>query len=564
MEEIRSCIRSFLEEKKIYEDFELKVSPKSEWGDLTTNLPLRIYGKYKVDISEELKKRLEEVDIVKRVDVVRGNLNIFLDWKKFSRKFIKDICEKGIEYFRKDLGKNKTVVIDYFSVNIARLPHFGHLRSGVMGSVLRNLFEFFGYRVIGVNFWGDVGTQFGALIYSFKKWGSFDELRRKGIKHLMELYVKFHEEKEKNPEIWERAKEEYKKVEEGDPENRRLLELFKKMTRKRLKETWYKWFNLRFEDERGESSFIDETKEVANELLDKKIAFFGENGEIRVDLEKYGLGKPVFIKSDGTTLYFSRDFTATLKHFEEYKFSKKIFVVSNEQSLHFKQLIKLFEVSGYNFYKDLYHLKFGMLLIKTEKGAKKMSTRKGRVISAEEAIRRTKIKVKRIMWKSKKVGREEIDREAWKVALGSIIFFILKYEPKKDIVFDWDRILDFDGFSGPFVQYSAVRARSILENIERDYEIHSLEPDKYERNLMREILRTGEILTESLRNYKLNLLAEHSYRLARAFNEFYESCPVIREKDEKRKAFRYNLTKAFFKIMKDILSLMNIEIPSRM
>ncbi len=564
MQILKNVILSLLREKGIEESFEFKVPPKPEWGDLTTNLPAKIWGKYKVDISMDLKERLEKLDIVEKVEAVRGNLNIFLRWNLVSEDLLKGIFSGGINYFKENLGEGKTVVIDYFSVNIARLPHFGHLRSGVIGSFLRNLFEFFGYKVIGVNFWGDVGTQFGALIYAFKKWGSFEELKKEGIRHLMKLYVKFHEEKEKDPSIWERAKEEYKKIEEGDPENRRLLELFREMTRKRLKKTWYNWFNLRFEDERGESDFIDKAKEVVREFLERGIAFKGENGEIRIDLEKFKLGKPVLLKSDGTTIYLSRDLAAAINHYERYNFSKKIYVVSNEQSLHFKQLSKILEISGYPFYKDLYHLKFGMVLMKTEGGAKKMSTRKGRAVSAEDAIRRTKLKVKRIMWRNKNVPRDMIDSEAWKVAIGSIVFFILKYDPNKDIVFDWGKILDFNGFSGPFVQYSLVRAKSILKKageFERIYKIGEI--NEKERELLRTMLRTGLILKESLRSLKPNLLMEHLYFLSRSFNEFYESCPVLKEKGDK-KYFRLTLVEGFARLMEGLLKLSNIPVPERM
>ncbi len=556
----------------VKEPVRLSVPKKEEFGDLT------LYGfdflikKHNLEEKrDEIIEKIKEEPYIMKVEIKKGNLNIFLNYKEIWKKLIGGILERGIDYFIYKLKKekdSKIIVLDYFSPNIGKIPHYGNFRSAIIGSCLRNIFELFGDRVIGVNWVGDLGTGFGSLLYAYKKWGDLERVKKEGVKYLMELYRKFHKEKEKNPKLWEEAKKEHMKLELADPETLKIHSLFCKLMMDRLRKTWYRWFNLRYEDENGESYYLERAKKLIEECLQKGIAL-KENGTIRVDLTKFGLDRPVLQKSDGTTLYLTRDTAAAIVLYEKYKYDLRICVVAREQETHFKQQKAILRLLGYPFWDKVYHLKFGLVLAKTKEGIKKFSTRKGIGVTTEDAIKKCKLRVKRKMLKEKKVEREKIDETSWKIAIGAIIFFILKYDPSKDIVFEWKKILDTKGFSHIPVAYSVVRANGILRRLPEIPKIDEIDKIDYspapeESSILRKFLEIRELLENCYKKYSIHLIPRYLYELSMLFNKFYEKWQVLLEKNKNARLFRIFLVMAFYRIMKEIYSLLNISLPEKM
>ncbi|AAR39060.1 NEQ208 [Nanoarchaeum equitans Kin4-M] len=494
--------------------------------------------------------------------------------------------EKVIDYLENPptYKKNQTYVLDYFSPNIGKPPHVGNLRSAIIGNPLKNILRKVGYNVISINWWGDFGTQFGELIYAFKTKGDEKELRKNPIKHLFELYTWFNRELEKNPEIKNYAREEFKYLEEamykgiqidvspffeGKPlsellknktreeQNYILWKIFREITIKYMREQFYPKLKLEFDEESGESFFLKKAKEVAKELLEKGVAEEDKNSII----VRTPYGVALLLKSDGTTLYLTRDLAAAIEHYEKYKFDKKIYVVANEQSQHFNQLIYIAKKANYPFADKLYHLKFGLLLLKTEEGVKKFSTRKGRAVFAEDILEKAyELAKEEILKRNKDKPLEEIEKNAKIIGYGAVIYAIVRYDPKKDIIFDWDKILSLNGKTSVFIQYSAVRAKHILDKYNKPIERpNNLEKD--EERLLLWLFYYYAVLEESARKLKPNILAEYLYNLAEEFNRFYEKNRVIGSNREKERVWLVNKT---YQILKEGLNLLGIDVPTFM
>lgn len=501
-----------------------------------------------------------------------------------------DYLERGFSWPKKD----KTIVIDYFSANIGKPPHFGNLRSAIIGNPVKKILKRLGYNVIGVNWWGDFGTQFGELIYAFKQWGDEEKLRENAVSHLYELYVKFNKELENNPELKDKAREEYKYLEEtmydylkhGIPEGikSRLDKYFKEREKintilaglgrgeqnyilwKIFREETINWarrefcpkLDLSFEEESGESFFLLQAKEIVQELINKGVAEIDKDGSVIVRTSK---GVAVLLKKDGTTLYITRDLAAAKEHYERYHYDKKIYVVANEQTQHFQQLFEIVERANYPFAGKLYHLKFGLVLIKTSEGVKKFSTRKGRAVFATDVLEEAyKLAYEQVKKRNPDKDEKEIVENAKKIAYGAVIYSIVKYDPKKDVIFDWDKILSLEGKTGPFIQYAAVRAKRILEKYGGKIEKPNNLSDE-EQELLLWLFYYPAVLESIERSLKPNMLAEYLYNLAEVFNRFYERNRVLGSDREKQRVW---LVKKTYDTLKEGLELLGIKVPSFM
>ncbi|RLE72368.1 MAG: arginine--tRNA ligase [Thermoprotei archaeon] len=536
-------------------------SPKSELGDLTTSAAFKLAKIEKTSperIAEKIKKDIENSPWISSIQIVKGYVNVFLKRPLFTKNVVDEALRE--DYGVRDLGKGKTIVIDYSSPNVARPMHVGHLRSTILGGSLHRIYSLLGYRVVGINYLGDVGTQFGKLIYAYKKWVNLKALEKEPIKELFRLYVKFHAEAEKQPELEEAAKEEYRKLEEGEEEHVKLWEKFRTLSIEGFKKV-YNLFGINFDEISGESFYIEEAKRLAEELLKKGIAKIGEKGgkknAVIADLEKWGLNHPVLLKSDGTTLYLSRDLAALVDRCRKYRFHKAIYVVGREQALHFKQLFKIAELMGLPC-GNLYHLSFGHLRLPEGK----MSTRKGRVIFAEEVLERA---VNLAREEIKKRWNEDRPEDALKIGVAAVAYAILKSEPEKDIVFKWEKILSFEGETGPYLQYSLTRAKKILEKagIEPDELPENFTVNGYEWELVKAIARFPLAVLQAAEKIRPHLLAKYAFSLADIFNKFYEKCPVLRSPPEKQE-LRLLLVKAFYNTMRKALYLLLIPEPEQM
>ena len=522
-------------------------------------------------------------DYVKDLEKEKYKYRVIFDTKK-----VIDLVDKGFSWEKRD----KTILVDYFSANIGKPPHFGNLRSAIIGNPIRRILKKLGYDVIGINWWGDFGTQFGELIYAFKKWGSEEELRKNAVKHLYDLYVKFNKELEKDPSLKEEAKREYKILEEamleffneipksvkvalekyfeGEKINNLLKNLSEKETNyflwKIFREETINWarrefypkLNLEFEEESGESFFLIEARRIVDELIKKGVAEIDKDNSVIVKTSK---GVAVLLKSDGTTLYITRDLAAAKVHYEKYKFEKKIYVVANEQTQHFQQLIEIAKKANYPFADKLYHLKFGLVLMKTEEGVKKFSTRKGRAVFATDVLEKAfQLAYEEIKKRNPDKDEESLRRNAEIIGYGAVIYTIVRYDPKKDVVFDWDKILSLQGKTGPFIQYSAVRAKRILEKYNGKIE-KPKDLEEGEEKLLLWLFYYPAVLEQVERSLKPNILAEYLYNLAEQFNKFYEKYRVIGSEREKERIW---LVKKVYDILKEGLGLLGINVPEFM
>jgi len=454
-----------------------------------------------------------------------------------------------------DFGKQhqgRTIVIDYSSPNVAKPMHVGHLRSTIIGNSLRRILKFTGNRVIGLNYLGDVGTQFGALIAAYKRWVDREKLQEDPIKELLRIYVKFHEEAEKDPALEDEARKEFERLEKGDPKNVRLWKEFRNLSLRGF-EKIYRRLGVEFDIVTGESAFVEGAKKIAHELLEKCIAVVGTGGQkkgaIVADLEEEGLDHPVLLKSDGATIYLSRDLASLLWRVEKFDPDALIYVVAIEQSLHFKHIFAIARKLGID--RELVHLAFGMVHVE----GMRLSTRRGQVLFLEDVLNRA---VERAAEEMKARGTYT-PSDAEKIGVSAVVFWMLKYEPNKDVVFRWKDVVSFTGETGPYVQYAYVRAKHILEKGEKEMEPDT--PDDREWELVKAVARFPRVVDTASRKYSPHVLARYLLTLAASFHNFYEKERVV---GHSREPFRLWLTAAVKNVLEKGQELLGMKPPERM
>lgn len=536
----------------------LEVPPQSDMGDYA--LPCfrlaKTMRKAPPAIAEALRAGFDEDDVICGASVAGGYLNFRINRLRFAEDTVKEVLAAGDRYGSSDLGAGKTICIDYSSINIAKPFHIGHLSTTVIGGALYKILSFSGYKVVGINHLGDYGTQFGKLIVAYKRWGDKEKIESGKLRELMRIYVKFHEEAEKNPELEDEARHYFKLIEDGDKDANALFEWFKEITLKEVQKI-YDRLNVTFDSYAGESFYNDKMQPVIDELKEKGLLKMSDGAAI-VDLEEYGMPPCLILKKDGSSLYATRDMAAAVYRKKTYDFYKCLYVVAYQQDLHFKQFFKVLELMGKEWAKDLVHVSYGM--VSMEDGA--MSTRTGKVVFLEDVLDKCVEKAAAII-EEKNESLENKEEVARQVGTGSVIFGALYNNKIKDIVFSFDKVLNFDGETCPYVQYTGARCNSVLKKGGSwgAYKVESLTEEEYA--LVALLGAFPDVVREAGEKYEPSFVTRFTVDLAKAYNKFYIADKIIGS-EENAKNFRLALTKAVHTVLKNAFSLLGIEIPEQM
>ena len=509
-------------------------------------------------IATELAEKLEDEDFTE-IKNVGPYVNFFLDRAKFENQVINTIIDKKENFGRSDMGKDKTVVLDFSSVNIAKPFHIGHIRSTVIGDAIRNIHEFLGYNTVASNYIGDYGTQFGTMIAAYKLWGDDDKLNENPIQELLNLYVRYNSEASENEEMMDVAREEFKKLEEGEEEATRLWSWFKEISFKEFDRV-YKLLDIEFDNYKGESYSSKYIPEIINELKEKNLLVESDGAQI-IDLSAYDMPPSIIIKSNGSSAYITRDIATAIVRKKEYDFDENLYVVATQQNLHFKQLWKILELMGYDLYKGCKHIPFGMVSLKDQT----LSTRKGQVVFLEDVLNKAIEKTREIM-ENRDDTVENIDEVSKIVGIGAVKFQELYNNRIKDYVFDWDEVLNFDGETGPYVQYTYARAKSVLRKAGVD-EIKPIDIEKITSDeefiLVKKLAEFEDVVVKAKEKYEPSLVTRHLTEIAKSFNKFYNSSKIMVE-DEKLKEERLALAYVTSIVIKTALGLLGIRTVEKM
>ena len=505
------------------------------------------------DLSQKINK-----DGFEKVECAGPYLNFFIDKGKFNKNAIEKILSDKDRYGSSDIGKGKNITIDYSSPNIAKPFHVGHMFTTVIGNSLYKILSFEGYNCIGINHLGDWGTQFGKLISAYKRWSDEDELEKHPIDELLRIYVKFHKEAEKDPSLNDEARHYFKKLEDGSKEETELWQRFKDLSLKEFNKI-YKRLGVKFDHYTGESFYNDKMDSVIEEI-DKKGLLKKSNGAEVVMLDDYNMPPCIIRKSDGATIYATRDLAAAIYRKKTYNFYKSIYVVGTPQTLHFKQVFKVLKLMGYDWYKDCIHIGFGLVKF----ADRKLSTRNGDVIMLEELLNDAVSKTSEII-NEKNPDLENKEEAAEKIGIGAVIFTYLKNGREKDIVFDWKEMLSFDGETGPYVQYTYARGKSILRKIgsldgEADYSGLSDE----EFRLIKLLGSFKEAILNAIDKYEPSILTRHVIEIAKMFNKCYNTYNIMNTENIMLKKARVNMVEAACQVIKNGLALLGIDVVERM
>jgi len=478
------------------------------------------------------------VPAVARTEALNGYLNLFLDGQYLADTVIPAVREKGERYGAPTFGEGKTVVLDYSSPNVAKPFHIGHLGTTVIGHALKRLHEFAGYHCVGINYLGDWGTQFGKLITAYHKWGNRELVENGGIDKLVELYVRFHEEAEKDASLGDEARREFHKLEEGNEENIALWKWFVEISLAEYQKT-YRQLGIEFDSYKGESFYTDKMPAQVQKLRDMGLLKIDDGASI-VDLEPYGMTPCLILKRDGSTLYPTRDIAAAVYRKETYDFDKMIYVTSAGQSLHFAQWFKVVELMGYDWHDKLIHVPYGTVSINGEK----LATRTGNVILLRDLFEQAIAKVSAIM---EEKNSDVVDKTAVAeaVGVGAVVFYYLSNNRMRDINFVMEDALSFDGNTGPYVQYTYARTCSVLAKsgaLDFAKPLSVTAPE--EASLLKVLSRFEEVVTEAIETYEPSIVTRYILDVAGAYNRFYHNCTILGAENEIVKATRLALTHA--------------------
>ena len=504
-----------------------------------------------IDIANELKEKLPY-----EINVVNGYLNIFMNKNNVSKETIIKILDEKENYGNNSYGKNKNLVIEYSSPNIAKPFGMGHLRSTVIGQALNNISKKCGYNVTSINYLGDYGTQFGKLIYAYKTWGNEEALKESPLDELKRVYVKFHEESEKDPSLDDEGRAWFKKLEDNDEEALSYWKYFKEVSIKEFNKT-YDLLNINsFDSYEGEAYYKDKMQPVVDELEEKGLLKISEGATI-VELD--GITPALIKRSDGASLYITRDIAALLDRKRRYNFDEILYVVGNEQSLHFEQVKQIINKMGYSFADTVKHIGFGMLLL----NGKKMSTRHGKSIILQDVLDEAiSLAKKYILEKNPNI--DNINEVSKKIGVGAVIFNDLKNYRINDIEFNLEDTLRFEGNTGPYLQYTYARINSLLsnkQNIDIEYDKVDINSDVW--NLVWDLNKYEENIISAKENNDPSIIAKYLLDLAADFNKFYGHERIIDE-DKNYTEFKLNLSEAVAIVIKDGLKLLNIDVIKQM
>ena len=514
-------------------------------------------------IAQELADKIQvDPAVFSKIEVVGGYVNFFVKPEVVSRSALEAIHQEKENYGKGKEGEGKTVVIDYSAPNIAKPFHIGHLRSTVIGGALYNVYQALGYRTIGVNHLGDYGTQFGKIIEGYKRWHNEYDIEKNPIDELTKIYVRINQLCKEDESVLEACRENFRLLEQGDPYCTELWNRFKDLSLKEFQRV-YDLLGSKFDSWNGEAFYIDKTQEVID-ILEKNHKLVESEGARIVDLSEYNMPPCIIEKTNGSTIYATRDLAAILYRARTYDFDKCLYVVAYEQNLHFRQI---FEVAKYldldeKYTKGLEHVPFGMVRLKTGK----MSTREGNVIKLEEILQEAIQRAREII-QEKNPDLENKEEIAKRVGIGAIIFNDLANSRVKDEIFDWDTILNFQGETGPYIQYIFVRTKSVLEKANYLPEFAKLDfdvlSDEYSQKVMKLLYQYHDILKQVIDKNEPSILSRYLIDLAKAYSVFYNENKIIVE-DQKQKDARLYLTYAVNLVLESGAKLLGIQMPDKM
>lgn len=513
-------------------------------------------------IAQELKEKMElDFEIIEKIEVAGGYLNFYVNKIVILKDVLKEINNQE-NYGATNIGNGKNIVIDYSSPNIAKPFHIGHLRSTVIGGALYNIYKYLGYNVTGINHLGDYGTQFGKLIEGYKLWGNEYDIDSDPINELTNIYIRINNLCKEDESVLESCRNNFKLLEENDEFCTKLWEKFKDLSLKEFQKV-YNLLGTKFDSWNGEAFYSDKMQEVIDKL-DKTGKLIESEGAKIIDLEELKMAPCIIEKSNGSSTYATRDLAAILYRTRNYNFDKAIYVTSYEQVLHFKQIFEVAKLLGLEdkYINGLEHVPFGMVLLKTGK----MSTREGNIIKLEDLLNES-ISRARVIIEEKNPSLEDKEEIAKKVGLGAVIFNDLANSRVKDEIFDWDAILNFQGETGPYIQYTYVRTNSVLEKAGyvpkfEDIDVNILNDD-YSARVINLLYTFSDVLNQVTDKNEPSILSRYLIDLAKSFSSFYNENKIIVE-DKKVQDARIYLTYAVGKVLKTGTKLLGIEMPNKM
>lgn len=511
-------------------------------------------------IAEDLKKRLDEsgCDFIEKSAVEGGYLNIFYNRRKAAEELFAEVKRNGGAVVARE-ANGKTVCIDYSSINIAKPFHIGHLLTTVIGGSLYRIYKYLGYNAVGINHLGDWGTQFGKMISAYLRWGDDADIEKRGVRALLDLYVRFHAEAETDKALEAEGRAWFKKIEDGDPQALEIFGKFKDITLKEVKRV-YERLGVEFDSYAGESFYNDKMQPVIDDLRNKGLLTESEGATV-VDLEKYGMPPCLILKSDGATLYATRDLAAAVYRKNHYDFYKNLYVVAYQQNLHFRQIFKVLELMGYDWAKDCVHVAFGMVSLE---GQGALSTRKGNVVFLDDVLDAAVQKAEEVI-DGKNPDLENKKQIAAEVGVGAVVFGALSSGRIKDLSFSLDKALSFEGETAPYLQYTHARCRSVAERageVKGKFDPSVLcDDDAF--TLVRLIGEFDKTVETAAEKYEPSVISRYLLDVAAAYNRFYLNCRIIGQAPDVSYT-RLALTSLVAEVLEKGLNLLLIKSPDKM
>lgn len=517
-------------------------------------------------IAAELAEKLQGEQLFSEISPVNAYVNMFVSREEMMKSTVSEVLEEKENFGRSDIGGNKKVIVEFSSPNIAKPFHIGHIRSTVIGNSLSKIYDALGYDVFKINHLGDYGTQFGKMICAYRRWGNREDVINSPIKTLLGYYTKFHVEVEEHPELEDEARAIFTKLEQGSKEEVELWQWFREESLKEFQRV-YDMLGIEFDSYNGESFYSDKMPRFEKELSDKGL-LKESNGAQVVDLEEYKLGTALIKKSDGSSLYITRDIAAAVYRKENYDFYKNIYVVATQQNLHFQQLFKILELMGYDWANQCVHVPFGM--VRLEEGT--MSTRHGRVVFLEDVLNGAIEKTREII-EEKNPNIENLEEITSQVGIGAVVFNELSNNRIKDYTFKWDQILNFDGETGPYVQYTHARCASLLRKAGEDIVAKAQDPKNVDFALLSKsdsayeltklIYAFPGVVEQAGEKYEPSIITRHIIDIAQCFNKFYHDEHIIVD-DEVEKTSKIALVIATKRVIATGIGLLGMKAPERM
>ena len=559
--EIANCVK--LDEKELIEFIE--IPQNEEHGDYAFPC-FRLAKELKKApqiIATEIKEKIQiNSDVIEQIEVIGGYLNFYINKTTLAKNIFQEIDEKKEKYGSTNVGKGRNAIIEYSSPNIAKPFHIGHLRSTVIGGALHKIYAFLGYNTIGINYLGDWGLQFGKVIAGIEMWKNEYDFSQDEIGTILKIYVRYNKEEKENPELTDKAREIFKKLEDGDKELLKQWEHIRKISLENYQKT-YNLLNVKFDSYNGEAYYNDKMDAIVKELEEKGLLEESQGAKV-VNLDKYDMPPCIIITSAGTTIYATRDLATFKDRVTKYNYAKSLYVVGSEQQLHFKQIYKVMELMGYGDYvKNTEHIPFGLVV---DKDGEKIGSRKGNAVSLEEILNESIEKVKVII-NEKNPDIENKEEIARKVGVGAVIFNDLANSRIKDEIFDWDMLLNFNGETGPYIQYVFVRTKSVLEKADYLPNINEINYtkllDKEAINVLKLLYQFSDIVIDAADKNEPSIISRYLIDLAQSFSNFYNEHHIISE-DKKTQDARLYLTHATGTVLKTGAGILGIEMPDRM